>query len=83
MERKKGSFIMNETGSFEGRFKAIVVNSNVLIESLSDNKNREGSLSLHIQDPRSEIVTGSIISAINGVVFTEISISKGSIEIIF
>lgn len=74
---------MNKAGSFEGRFKAIVVNSNVLIESLSDNKNREGSLSLHIQNPRFEIVTGSIISAINGVVFTEISISKGSIEIIF
>jgi len=83
MERKKGSFALNEAGTFTGRFTAFSVNSACIVSALVDNRKSRESLAYHISNSRNELKPGSIIVCRDAAVFTSITIQSGTIDIIF
>lgn len=83
MERKKGTFSLNGAGTFTGRFKGFAVNTSCIVSTLVDNKKGRDSVDYHISNKLNELKPGCIVVCRDGAVFTEISISSGTIDIIF
>lgn len=82
MERKKGSYILNDSRiEFNGRAQAIHVLDDTTFTAIRDSRNQ--SASYYIALPDRAIKAGAVIAVRNGSQFTNISISSGSIEIIF
>lgn len=82
MERKKGSFILNNSRKeFTGRIQAIHVVSDTTFSKLIDSKRQ--SIQHYISDGTKSIPAGTIIAARDGSVLTNIAISDGAIELIF
>lgn len=82
MEYKKGSYLQVGAGTFTGRFQAIKVVADATVTGMSDSITRD-ALSKYISDARSAINAGSVISARDGAFMKSVTISGGTIEIIF
>lgn len=83
MERRKGSYSLNKGGKFTGRFTAFQVTSAATVMSLVDTKQRDAAIDYYIYESRTALPAGTIIAARDAAQFTEISISAGSVDIIF
>jgi hypothetical protein len=83
MERRKGSYSLNKAGRFQGRFTAFQVTSSATVTALVDTKQRDAALTYYINDSRTVLPAGTIIAARDAAQFTDITISGGSIDIIF
>jgi hypothetical protein len=82
MEYKKGSYLLVGGGTFTGRFQAIKVISDSLIQNISDNKTEEAT-EKYVSDNKVEIKAGCVLAARDGGFLRSVTISKGDIEIIF
>lgn len=82
MEYKKGSFIQNEDGTFTGRFQAFRVLEETTVTDIQDSRLRD-ALSYYMSNTRSTIKADAVIAARDGAFFRSVTISGGSIEIIF
>lgn len=84
MDYKKGSFIQVGAGTFTGRFQAIRVIADATFTSLVDSTDRESNLSRYISDQGRTAIKGTAtIAARDGAFFKSVTISGGTIEIIF
>lgn len=83
MDYKKGSFLQVGAGTFTGRFQAFRLITEATITGITDSSTRESVLSKYISDARSPIKPGAIISARDGAFMKSVTISGGTIEIIF
>lgn len=82
MERKKGSFILNDTNTvWQGRAQAIHITADVKFSTLRDSKNKTASY--YISSESEGVYSGSVISARDGAQFVAVGITSGSVEIIF
>lgn len=82
MERKRGSFILNNSrDSFDGRAKVIHVISATVFSTISDtNRN---TINFYIASTGGEIPAGTMIAARDGASFSKIQLTSGAVEIIF
>jgi hypothetical protein len=83
MERRKGSYSLNKSGRFQGRFTAFQVTASATVTALVDTKQRDAALKYYINDNKTVLPSGTIIAARDGAQFTEVTISEGAIDIIF
>lgn len=83
MEYKKGSYLQVGAGTFTGRFQAIRIIADATITGLTDNVTRESAVSRYISDARSAIKAGATIAARDGAFMRSVTITGGTIEIIF
>ena len=84
MDYKKGSFLQVGAGTFTGRFQAIRVIADATFTGLTDSVTRESAVSKYISDQgRTAIKGGATIAARDGAFFKSVTISGGTIEIIF
>lgn len=82
MERKKGSFILNNSrDTFTGRAKAVHVISTTIFNVLNDTSTK--TKDNYIASPDGELAAGTVIAARNGALFNTIQLTNGVIEIIF
>ena len=82
MERRKGSFILNDTRTvWQGRAHAIHVLADATFTSIRDTKNQASSY--YISAPDAAVKPGAVIAARDGSQFTAVGISAGAVEIIF
>jgi hypothetical protein len=82
MERKKGTFILNDTRTrWQGRAQAIHVLSETTFNTISDNKNKNQDYYISISN--AGVPAGAYIVARDGALFSNISLTSGAIEIIF
>jgi hypothetical protein len=82
MDYKKGSYLQVGAGTFAGRFQAIRIIADATITDIIDS-NRDSSIKKYISDSRSSIKAGAIIAARDGAFLRSVTITGGSIEIIF
>lgn len=82
MDYKKGSYLQVGAGTFTGRFQAFRIIADATITGISDSVTRE-ALSKYISDTRSSIKAGATIAARDGAFMRSITITGGTIEIIF
>jgi hypothetical protein len=82
MEYKKGSYLQVGAGTFTGRFQAIKVIADATITDIIDSKSKE-PLKYYISDTRSAIKAGATIAARDGAFMKSVTITGGTIEIIF
>ena len=82
MEYKKGSYLQVGAGTFTGRFQAFKLITDATITGLTDSVTRE-SLKYYISDNRSAIKAGATIAARDGAFLKSVTITGGTIEIIF
>ena len=83
MEYKKGSYLQVGAGTFTGRFQAIRVIADASITEIIDSNNRENSISKYISNSRQAISNGATIAARDGAFMRSVTITGGTIEIIF
>jgi hypothetical protein len=82
MEYKKGSYLQVGAGTFTGRFQAFRIIADATITGISDSVTRE-ALSKYISDTRVGIKAGATIAARDGAFMRSVTITGGTIEIIF
>ena len=82
MEYKKGSFLQVGAGTFTGRFQAFRLITDATVTGVTDSATRD-ALSKYISDARTAIKAGAIIAARDGAFMKSVTISGGTIEIIF
>ena len=84
MDYKKGSFLQVGAGTFTGRFQAFRVIADATVTDLSDSAGRDSALSKYFSDgARAAVKAGAIIAARDGSFMKSVTISGGTIEIIF
>lgn len=86
MDYKKGSFLQVGAGTFTGRFQAFRVIADATVTALTDSSTlpRESALSKYMSDSgRAAVKAGAIIAARDGAFMKSVTISGGTIEIIF
>jgi hypothetical protein len=83
MEYKKGSYLQVGAGTFTGRFQAFRIIADATITGLTDSTSRESAVSRYISDTRSAIKAGATIAARDGAFMKSVTITGGTIEIIF
>jgi len=82
MERKKGSFILNDTRTvWSGRAVAIHVLADATFTAIRDTRNQ--SASYYLSATGESVKPGAVIAARDGAQFVAVSVSAGSVEIIF
>lgn len=82
MERKKGSYLLNDSRVvFNGRAQAVHVVEAARFSNLNDSRNQRAAY--YIADTGVDVPAGTIIAARDGALFTNIQISTGAVEIIF
>lgn len=82
MERRKGSFILNDTTTmWQGRAQAIHVIADVKFASIRDSKNQTARY--YLSSASGAVNAGAVIAARDGSQFVAISITGGALEIIF
>jgi hypothetical protein len=82
MERKKGTFILNDSRiGWQGRAIGIHVITETTFYAIRDNKNKDTSH--YISTIGGAIPAGTYIVARDGALFSNISLTNGAIEIIF
>jgi len=82
MEYKKGSYLQVGAGTFTGRFQAFKVITDATITVIRDSS-IDGTVSKYISDARSAIKAGATIAARDGAFMKSVTITGGTIEIIF
>lgn len=84
MDYKKGSFLQVGAGTFTGRFQAFRVIADATLTSLTDSASRDSALSKYFSDSaRAAVKAGAIVAARDGAFMKSITITGGTIEIIF
>ena len=84
MDYKKGSFLQVGAGTFTGRFQAFRVIADATVTGLTDSASRDSALSKYFSDSaRAAVKAGAIIAARDGSFMKSVTISGGTIEIIF
>lgn len=83
MDYKKGSYLQVGAGTFTGRFQAFKLITDATITGITDSVTRESAVSKYISDARSAIKAGATIAARDGAFMKSVTISGGTIEIIF
>jgi hypothetical protein len=83
MEYKKGSFLQVGAGTFAGRFQAIRIIADATITEIIDSSNRENNIKKYISDSKSAIRGAAVIAARDGAFLRSVTITGGTIEIIF
>jgi hypothetical protein len=82
MERKKGSFILNDgVTTWTGVAQAIHVVTDCRFQTIKDSKNQDKNY--YIQASALTIPAGTYIAARDGAKFNNILLSLGAVEIIF
>jgi hypothetical protein len=82
MEYKKGSYLQVGAGTFAGRFQAIRIIAEATITEIIDS-NRDGDIKKYISNSRQAISNGAVIAARDGAFLRSVTITGGTIEIIF
>lgn len=82
MERRKGSFILNDSRTvWQGRAHAIHVLADTTFTSIRDTRNQ--SASYYLSATGESVKPGAVIAARDGAQLVAVSISAGQVEIIF
>jgi hypothetical protein len=82
MEYKKGSYLQVGAGTFAGRFQAIRIIADATITEIIDSS-KDSSITKYISNSRQAIINGAVIAARDGAFLRSVTITGGTIEIIF
>jgi hypothetical protein len=82
MDRKKGTFILNDTrAGWTGRAIGIHVIAETTFTAIRDTRNQESNY--YISAPSGKVPAGTFIVVRDGALFSNVTISAGAVEIIF
>jgi hypothetical protein len=82
MDRKKGTFILNDTrAGWTGRAIGIHVIAETTFTAIRDTRNQDSSY--YISTPSGKVPAGTFIVARDGALFSNVLLTAGAVEIIF